>query len=225
MLTPARWRVVAAVAFAVWVVSLLVGRAAWLALASAAVWLMAMVMSQPRPAKSASRRTIRRLRRNLKWLPGNTFFGVLVGLAGWWWLSFAGPSGWSLVAFGVVWPPLAMWLMASGRIGFEQSVEVDDEEIRVVEGDETVQVLRWTDLEQVDVRTTSAGPWNEDMFWVLSPAADGATVVVPHDHAVAEVVPRLLRLPGFDYEQVAESLGSVSEATFVLWRRQSAPSG
>lgn len=162
---------------------------------------------------------IQRFRRNLKWMPGNTLFGAVVALAGWWLLSQLGPSGWSAIAFGVVWPPLAMWLMATGRIGLEQRLEVDGVEVRLLEDDDVLQRLRWADLQQVDVVTTAAGPWNEDMFWVLSPAVDGGRVVIPNGVANAEVIPQLLQLPTFDKHRLVDALGSVSGAAFVVWQR------
>ena len=90
----------------------------------------------------------------------------------------------------------------------------------MLEDGEIVERLRWADLEQVGVVTTTAGPWNEDMFWVLSPAADGGVVAIPHGDAVHGVVPRLLQLPGFDNHRLAGALGSTSQSTFAMWHRE-----
>lgn len=113
--------------------------------------------------------------------------------------------------------------MASGRIGLEHRVEVDDVQLRVLEDGDVVQRLQWRDLEQVGVATTSAGPWNEDMFWILSTAVDGAPVAIPNGDAIHGVLPRLLKLPGLDNDRLVESLGSVSDATFVVWQRDHQP--
>ncbi len=222
MLTRDKWRVVGMAALAAWAVSLLLpGWGGWLALPFCALWLTAFALSQPPPAFAGRRRTIQRFRRNLKWMPANTVFGAVVASGGWWWLSYWGPSGWSAVAFGVVWPPFVIWMAATGRLGREQRFEVDAVEVRLLEDDDVLQRVRWADLQQVEIVTTAAGPWNEDMFWVLSPAVDGGRVAIPNGLAHAEVVPRLLQLPTFDKNRVLDALGSVSDAVFIVWQRDS----
>jgi hypothetical protein len=73
----------------------------------------------------------------------------------------------------------------------------------------------WDQLVEVAVVTTSAGPVEDDVFVVLR-GADGGSCLVPNPVA-KELVPRLLRLPGFDHEKFIAAMGSTSEAAFVCW--------
>jgi hypothetical protein len=73
----------------------------------------------------------------------------------------------------------------------------------------------WDQLVEVAVVTTSAGPLEDDVFVVLR-GADGGSCLVPNPVA-KELVPRLLRLPGFDHEKFITAMGSTSEAAFVCW--------
>jgi hypothetical protein len=73
----------------------------------------------------------------------------------------------------------------------------------------------WDQLVEVAVVPTSAGPVEDDVFVVLR-GADGGSCLVPNPVA-KELVPRLLRLPGFDHEKFIAAMGSTSEAAFVCW--------
>jgi hypothetical protein len=73
----------------------------------------------------------------------------------------------------------------------------------------------WDQLVEVVVVTTSAGPREDDVFLVLR-GADGGSCLVPNPVA-KELVPWLLRLPGFDHEKFIAAMGSTSEAAFVCW--------
>lgn len=74
----------------------------------------------------------------------------------------------------------------------------------------------WDQLVEVAVVTTSAGPLEDDVFLVLR-GADGGSCLVPNPVA-KELVPWLLRLPGFDHEKFIAAMGSTSEAAFVCWK-------
>jgi hypothetical protein len=80
--------------------------------------------------------------------------------------------------------------------------------------------VAWKDLVSVRIRTTSAGPSAEDMFFVLDDA-DGRSFVVPNRLAVAARLLTALqeRLPGLDNKQVARAAGVVKESWFTIWTR------
>jgi hypothetical protein len=80
--------------------------------------------------------------------------------------------------------------------------------------------VAWKDLAAVRIRTTSAGPAAEDMFFVLD-GIDGKSCVVPNRLAVASRLLTALqeRLPGLDNKQVARAAGVVKDAWFTIWTR------
>lgn len=81
----------------------------------------------------------------------------------------------------------------------------------------TIESVTWSDLALVEIRTTSDGPFAEDVFWVMH-GRSGAGVVVPSSTAPDDLLRRLQSLPGFNNEALIESMGSATEATFECWR-------
>jgi hypothetical protein len=77
--------------------------------------------------------------------------------------------------------------------------------------------VRWDALAEVALMTTSRGPFEEDMFFVLT-YDDGSNGAVPLDEA-AELLPRLQELPGFDNESFIRAMGVSEEGISSLWRR------
>jgi hypothetical protein len=87
------------------------------------------------------------------------------------------------------------------------------------------EAVGWDDLVEVAIRTTPEGPWQEDVFFLLT-GRDGGGVAVPHGEAVElELLGWLQALPGFDNQQVVEAMGCAEDAMFVCWRRPHPTSG
>jgi hypothetical protein len=107
-------------------------------------------------------------------------------------------------------------MRSSGRPPAEQnSVAVTSDGVTVLRPGDAPAGVRWSQLVEVAVVTTSAGPLADDVF-VLLRGADGSSCLVPNPVAT-ELVHWLLRLPGFDHEKFIAAMGSTSEATFVCW--------
>lgn len=77
--------------------------------------------------------------------------------------------------------------------------------------------VRWDALGEVALMTTSRGPFDEDVFFVLT-YDDGSTQAIPLDEA-KDLLPRLQQLPGFDNETFIRAMGVSEEAVSTLWRR------
>ena len=96
------------------------------------------------------------------------------------------------------------------------SYEMDDLGVRRLRDGEVFEQVRWAELTAVDVLTTSDGPWNEDLFFVLK-GRDDTGVVVASGLAPEGFVARLGQLEGFDNRLVVEAAGTTTEARFHCW--------
>jgi hypothetical protein len=94
-------------------------------------------------------------------------------------------------------------------------VTADDTHVVCEVSAERRDVIAWRDLAEVRIVTTSAGPFAEDVFFVLVARSGG--IVVPHAK-VDTILPRLQQLPGFDHGRMIEAMGSTSDASFTVWR-------
>ena len=63
--------------------------------------------------------------------------------------------------------------------------------------------------------TTSRGPFEEDVFFVLT-YTDGSTKAVPLGEG-EDLLTELQQLPGFDYETFIEAMAVTEEGVSVLW--------
>jgi hypothetical protein len=105
-----------------------------------------------------------------------------------------------------------------------ERVVLTDSSVTRIRPDGMQESVRWDDLVEVGIVTTDAGPWLEDVFWLLS-ASDGKTgCAVPQEAEGADkLLEALQKLPGFDNEAVIEAMGSTSNARFVCWRKNAQP--
>jgi hypothetical protein len=97
-------------------------------------------------------------------------------------------------------------------------IRMDETGVRRYRGDEVTEELAWADLVRVEVVTTSAGPFADDVFWLLA-GADGTGVAVPSEQAPEGLLERLQALPGFDDMAVIQAMGSTGDARFTCWER------
>jgi hypothetical protein len=104
-------------------------------------------------------------------------------------------------------------------------VVVDQVGVRRWLPDGRQEAVRWDDLVEVAIRTTPEGPWQEDVFFLLT-GRGGGGVAVPHGEAVErDLLGWLQALPGFDNERVVEAMTWAEDAMFVCWRRPDPTSG
>jgi hypothetical protein len=96
---------------------------------------------------------------------------------------------------------------------------VTDEGVTVIQRERVREEVRWEDLVRVEIVTTDRGPWDDDLFYVLT-SREGRDLVVPSEAPQsAEVLVRLQRLPGFDNQAVIESAGCTENRRFLCWEK------
>ena len=87
-------------------------------------------------------------------------------------------------------------------------------------GDAGRDTLRWDDLAAVSIRTTDAGPFGDDMHWLLY-RRDGSVLSISAEiEGAGDLLVRLQELPGFDNASVIRASASVGNATFTCWGRR-----
>jgi hypothetical protein len=85
--------------------------------------------------------------------------------------------------------------------------------------DDSVESVRWADLLQVNVLTTSAGPFLEDVFFELVGRNETGCLVPQCSAEFDQLFERFRQWPGFDSEQFARGMCCTDDARFVCWRR------
>ena len=97
-------------------------------------------------------------------------------------------------------------------------VRVTDTDVACERPDGKTERVTWSDLQRVEVLTTSDGPMAPDVFWLLH-GTDGGCAVPQGATGDSELLERLQRLPGFDNATFIEAMGSTSERRFLCWQR------
>jgi len=97
-------------------------------------------------------------------------------------------------------------------------VRISDIEVACDRPDGKTERVGWSDLQRVEIVTTSDGPMAPDVFWVLHGTDTGCAIPqgATGERALLE---RLQALPGFDNAQVIEAMGSTSDRRFLCWQR------
>jgi hypothetical protein len=97
-------------------------------------------------------------------------------------------------------------------------VQFDEERVTCTRPNGLSEQVRWSDLGAVLIRTTGAGPFVDDFFWVLVGRNATSGCVVPSEAVGCELLlERLQKLPGFDNKAVILASQCVEEQTFLCW--------
>ncbi|MGE3228857.1 MAG: hypothetical protein AB7J30_05415 [Hyphomicrobium sp.] len=98
-------------------------------------------------------------------------------------------------------------------------VTQDDKLISVDDGSGNVTTLAWAEVGNVTVLTTNAGPFETDLFWMLSDRDGRHMMMVPMgaagEHELLQAMQA--RLAGFDNMAVIEAMSSVENGVFQIW--------
>jgi hypothetical protein len=97
------------------------------------------------------------------------------------------------------------------------TVSFDDESVVCRRPGGLVERVRWSDLQIVFIETTDAGPFVDDVFWVLGGNVSGCVVPSESD-GMSTLLERLQRLPGFDNNAVIEAMSCAENRRFICWK-------
>jgi hypothetical protein len=95
----------------------------------------------------------------------------------------------------------------------------DDKLITLDDGVGEVASMLWSSLGTVTVMTTNLGPFEIDLFWVLTDKDGWQTLMIPMDaQGEKELLEAMqARLPGFDNMAVIEAMSSTDNGVFQVW--------
>ena len=97
-------------------------------------------------------------------------------------------------------------------------VRLSESEVVCERPDGKVERVAWSDLQKVEIVTTSEGPYVPDVFWVLQ-GTSGGCAVPQGATGEKELLHRLQALRGFDNGAVIEAMTCVLDRRFLCWQR------
>lgn len=108
------------------------------------------------------------------------------------------------------------------RIASSVTVTHDDKVIAVDTGTGGVAALAWSELANVAILTTDAGPFQIDLFWILSDRDGRRSLTIPMDANGEHLLLKTMqaRLAGFDNMAVVEAMSSTGADVFQIWPAQ-----
>jgi len=99
------------------------------------------------------------------------------------------------------------------------TVSVDDSGFHGTDHTGTIMTLALADLSGVIIETNDSGPVGADVWWLLFGADRNLGFAFPQGATGDKaVVDHLMKLPGFNFEEMIKAMASPDNATFILWR-------
>jgi hypothetical protein len=99
-------------------------------------------------------------------------------------------------------------------------VRLTESEVICKRPDGKTERVAWSDLQKVELVTTSAGPMSPDVFWVLH-GTNGGCAIPQGATGEKELLDRVFALPGFSNGAVIEAMTCVLDRRFLCWERVS----
>ena len=96
-------------------------------------------------------------------------------------------------------------------------VEIDAQGVQRVLADGSLESVRWNEITEIRIATTTNGPFTEDIFWMLFGPDRRTGVALPGSYVDDDLLQRFQALPGFDNEQVIAAMGNTGKAQYVVW--------
>ncbi|TDU66136.1 hypothetical protein EI77_03873 [Prosthecobacter fusiformis] len=101
------------------------------------------------------------------------------------------------------------------------TIHITEDEFSFFHPDGTQQSLKWSDLQKMEIITTSDGPLLPDRFWVLHGLQE--PIIIPQGaQGDVTLLERLQKLPGFKNDVFIEAQGSTSYGHFTCWNKSPA---
>ncbi|MDQ7821830.1 MAG: hypothetical protein RDV48_03440 [Candidatus Eremiobacteraeota bacterium] len=95
---------------------------------------------------------------------------------------------------------------------------VDDHAVISARPGGLTERVTWDELSRVEIMTTDEGPLVADVFWVLHGKDRGCVIPqgATNEH---DLIEKLVRLPGFNHNEMIEAMASTENRTFLVWEK------
>jgi len=100
------------------------------------------------------------------------------------------------------------------------ALEIDDQIIRCLFPDGTVQQIAWDKLRAVVIETNDKGPFEEDVYFLLwSDSKENFCAIPQCADSTQTLITRLQSLPDFYNEAVIKAMRCTSNRSFLCWEQ------
>ena len=97
-------------------------------------------------------------------------------------------------------------------------VTITEELVRVEHPLRKTEQIKWADINQIWIVTTSTGPFMPDVFLALMGEKSGC--LIPQGaKGYQEIYDIVSKYKNFDYENVIKSMLCTEDARFILWKK------
>jgi len=99
-------------------------------------------------------------------------------------------------------------------------VIIDQEGVRVTRLNGKVEEIKWDDIGEISIITTSDGPFMDDVFLCLSSVGGRTGCAIPSTaDGYNEVYDLVSKFEGFNFQKYIDSMSCAIDAKFVLWEK------
>lgn len=100
------------------------------------------------------------------------------------------------------------------------TIIIDQKGVRITRLNGKVEEIKWDDIGEISIITTSEGPFVDDVYLCLS-SVDGKTgcAIPSMAEGYNEVYDRVSKFEGFNFQKYIESMSCTADAKFVLWEK------
>ncbi|MBP9717941.1 hypothetical protein KBD59_01460 [Candidatus Gracilibacteria bacterium] len=99
------------------------------------------------------------------------------------------------------------------------NITVTDDFVEIQNTDGTIVQMAWSDINEIKIITTDAGPFSSDVF--LSLIGTEKKCLLPQDAPGYDAVyDHVSEYPGFNFTNMIESMSCTENKEFPLWSRK-----
>jgi len=100
------------------------------------------------------------------------------------------------------------------------NIIVDKNGVRINRLNGKTEEIKWDEIGEVSIITTSDGPFTDDVYLCLHSTDDKTGCAIPSTvNGYNEVYDIVSKYEGFDFKTVIEAMSCATDAKFTLWKK------